>query len=156
TLGSSTRIATTLYATSTHINKDGTLRGNLVLYGRGDPSLGLQHASPHWADRLAAALVQRGVKRVHGDLIADATYFTGIPVGGGWEADDLQTWYGATPSALDVAGNQIEVEVTRSGHQCCTVTVTPEAAGVRIDNLTALAKASDPPFGLYRPLGSST
>ncbi|MBS0381848.1 MAG: D-alanyl-D-alanine carboxypeptidase, partial [Proteobacteria bacterium] len=112
-LGSGTRIATTLYATSTRVDAKGTLHGDLILYGRGDPSLGLPDASPDWADRFAAALAQRGIKRVQGDLVADATYFSGAPAGSGWEADDLQTDYGAVASALTVQGNVMRAEVTR-------------------------------------------
>lgn len=153
-LGSNTRIATTLYATSTRVDSQGTLRGDLILYGRGDPSLGLAEASPDWADRLAQALADRGVKRVNGNLIADATYFTGTPIGAGWEANDLQTWYGAAPSALGVDGNLIRVKVERSARQCCTITVTPTAAGVTLVDQTS-AGATDP-LGLYRPVGSST
>lgn len=153
-LGSATRIATTLYATSTHVSAKGVLHGDLILYGRGDPSLGLKDVSPDWADRLAAALAERGVKRVEGNLIADATYFSGTPIGGGWEANDLQTWYGAEPSALTVQGNLIQVDVARDARRCCTIDVTPDAAGVRVVNQTS-ATATDP-LGLYRPVGSST
>lgn len=154
TLGSNTRIATTLYATSSHVDARGLMRGDLILYGRGDPSLGDPQVSPDWADRLAAALAQRGVKRVEGDLVADATYFSGNPVGDGWEANDLQTWYGAVPSALDVQGNVIRVSVAREGRGCCTVSVTPGAADVRVVNRTATI--TDQPMGLYRPVGTST
>lgn len=154
TLGSNTRIATTLYATSVHVGAKGNLRGDLILYGRGDPSLGSGDASPDWADRFAAALAQRGIKRVHGNLIADATYFSGTPIGNGWEANDLQAWFGAEPSALDVQGNLIKVSVTREGRRCCALSVTPDTAGVRVVNQTA--DSPDDPFGLYRPPGSST
>lgn len=153
-LGSGTRIATTLYATSTRVSAKGVLRGDLILYGRGDPSLGLAETSPDWADRLATALAQHGIKRIHGNLIADATYFSGVPIGGGWEANDLQTWYGAAPSALDVDGNLIRVNVTRSTRSCCTIEVTPDAAGVRVVNQTS--SAANDPLSLYRPVGSST
>ncbi|MGH8190924.1 MAG: D-alanyl-D-alanine carboxypeptidase/D-alanyl-D-alanine endopeptidase [Rhodanobacteraceae bacterium] len=154
TLGSTTRIATTLYATSTRVDSRGILHGDLILYGRGDPSLGMQGVSSDWADRFAAALAQRGIKRVRGDLIADATYFSGTPVGSGWEANDLQTWFGAAPSALDVEGNLVKVEVAREGRRCCMLRLTPEAAGVVVVNRTA--DSQDDPLGLYRPPGSST
>ncbi|WHZ18756.1 MAG: D-alanyl-D-alanine carboxypeptidase [Rhodanobacteraceae bacterium] len=153
-LGGATRIATTLYATSTHVDAKGTLRGDLILYGRGDPSLGLKDISPDWADRFAAALAQRGVKRVVGDLIADATYFSGAPIGSGWEADDLQAGYGAVPSALVVQGNLIRVDAARDARRCCTIAVTPGAANVQVINQTGDPTAA--PFGLYRPAGSST
>lgn len=154
TLGSATRIATTLYATSTHVGAKGVLRGDLILYGRGDPSLGLKESSPDWADRFAMALAQRGIKRVEGNLVADATYFSGIPVGSGWEANDLQAWFGAVPSALDVQGNLIRVQVVREGRHCCNIDVMPKAAGVRTVNQTS-ATSTDA-LSLYRPLGSST
>ncbi|HEX5354092.1 MAG TPA: D-alanyl-D-alanine carboxypeptidase/D-alanyl-D-alanine-endopeptidase [Rhodanobacteraceae bacterium] len=153
-LGNATRITTSLYATSTHISSKGVLRGDLILFGHGDPSLGLKDVSPDWAGRLAAALAARGVKRVHGNLIADATYFSGQPFGGGREADDLQTWYGAAPSALSVEGNLVKVQVSRTSHRCCGISVTPNAAGVHIVNLTS--GATDDPLSLYRPVGSST
>ncbi len=154
TLGSTTRIATTLYATSTRVDARGKLRGDLILYGRGDPSLGLAGVSPGWADTLAAALAQRGVKRIRGNLIADATYFTGTPIGVGWEANDLQTWFGTAPSALNVQGNLLHVEVSRAARSCCSIRVTPRAAAVRLINQTA--DATSAPLGLYRPLGSAT
>lgn len=154
TLGSDTRIATTLYATSTRIDKAGTLRGDLILYGRGDPSLGMPGVTAGWADDFAAALAKLGVKRVRGNLIADATYFTGPTIGVGWEANDLQTWYGAAPSALSVQGNLIAVDVARDGRRCCTVAVTPQAAGVDVANSMS-ADATDP-VSLYRAPGSST
>ncbi len=153
-LGNTRRIVTTLYATSSRVGSAGVLRGDLILYGRGDPSLGLKDVSPDWADQLAAALAARGIKRVQGNLIADATYFSGMPFGGGWEADDLQTWYGTAPSALNVGGNLIEVEVTRGDDGCCKISVTPEAAGVRVVNRTS--DTSGDPLSLYRPVGSST
>lgn len=153
-LGKKTRIATTLYATSTRVDAKGNLRGDLILYGRGDPSLGLAEGSPDWADAFATALAQLGVKRIHGNLIADATYFTGTPIGGGWEANDLQSWYAAAPSALNVQGNLMHVEVTRDGRNCCSIKVTPGAAGVTVINQTIDPGSN--PFGLYRPLGSST
>ncbi|HET7931218.1 MAG TPA: D-alanyl-D-alanine carboxypeptidase/D-alanyl-D-alanine-endopeptidase [Rhodanobacteraceae bacterium] len=154
TLGSNTRIATTLYATNTRIDAKGNLHADLILYGRGDPSLGLGNVSPDWADELAAALAQAGVKRIRGDLIADATYFTGTPIGNGWEANDLQTWFGAIPSALNVQGNLMHVDVTRDTRSCCAIKVTPGAAAVQVVNQTA--DNSSDPLGLYRPIGSST
>ncbi|HXE67661.1 MAG TPA: D-alanyl-D-alanine carboxypeptidase, partial [Rhodanobacteraceae bacterium] len=53
TLGPDARFSTTLYATKVP-RADGTLDGNLILYGDGDPSLGNPEASPDWAGRLAA------------------------------------------------------------------------------------------------------
>jgi D-alanyl-D-alanine carboxypeptidase/D-alanyl-D-alanine-endopeptidase (penicillin-binding protein 4) len=149
TLGADARFQTTLYATAAP-RSDGTLAGDLILDGGGDPSLGDPEASPDWADRFAAQLAARGVRRVRGDLIADDTYFAGPPFGGGWEALDLQTGYGAQAGALGAQDNEVHVKVARQGAHCCTVTVDPPDSGMRVSNLTGDAV----PLSLYRPPGS--
>ena len=149
TLGPDARFATTLYAIAAP-RADGTLDGNLILYGGGDPSLGNPDASPDWAERLAAALAARGVRRVRGNLIADDTYFAGPPVGDGWEAFDLQTDYGAQAGALGARNNVVRVKVARDGARCCSVSADPADAGMRVVNLTGGAA----PLSLYRAPGS--
>ncbi|MGN6191162.1 MAG: D-alanyl-D-alanine carboxypeptidase, partial [Rhodanobacteraceae bacterium] len=51
-LGAGARFSTTLYATAAP-RADGSVPGDLILYGGGDPSLGDRNVSPDWADRLA-------------------------------------------------------------------------------------------------------
>ncbi|HET7163178.1 MAG TPA: D-alanyl-D-alanine carboxypeptidase/D-alanyl-D-alanine-endopeptidase [Rhodanobacteraceae bacterium] len=148
-LGAGARFSTTLYAT-TAPGADGTLAGDLILYGGGDPSLGDPEASPDWAIKLADALAARGVRRVRGNLIADDTYFAGPLFGDGWEALDLQSDYGAQAGALGVRNNMVHVKVARDGTRCCSVAVDPDHSGMRVVNLTGSAA----PLGLYRPPGS--
>lgn len=149
TLGAGARFSTTLYATAAP-RPDGTLAGDLILYGGGDPSLGNPEASPDWADRLAEALAARGVRRIRGNLIADDTYFAGPLFGDGWEALDLQTDYGAQAGALGARNNVVRVKVAREGSRCCSVAIDPDHSGMRVMNLTGSAA----PLGLYRPPGS--
>ncbi len=149
TLGPDARFSTTLYATAAP-RSNGTLAGDLVLYGGGDPSLGDPEVSPDWADRLADALAARGVRRVRGDLIADDTYFAGPLFGNGWEALDLQAGYGAQSGALGAQANLVYVTVAREGARCCAVSVDPPHSGMRVANLTGKAA----PLSLYRPPGS--
>lgn len=149
TLGANARFSTTLYATAAP-GADGSLPGDLILYGGGDPSLGDRDVSPDWADRLADALAARGVRRIRGDLVADDTYFSGPPFGEGWEALDLQAGYGAGAGALGVQDNALHVKVAREGARCCAVTIVPSHSGLRVVNLTGNAA----PLNLYRPPGS--
>lgn len=147
------QIGTTLYATSA-AQSDGTLNGDLILFGGGDPSLGNADTSPDWADRLAQMLVDRGVRRVRGDLIADATYFEGPPIGGGWEANDLQDWYAAPASALSVQENVARVQVARENGRCCAIAIQPDDAGLRaVDSMHDDDGGRDT-LVLYRPPGS--
>lgn len=92
--------------------RNGRLDGPLILYGMGDPTLGVDPATFHWADQLAEQLAAKGLRHVHGDLIADATYFSSPMMGSGWEATDLQSWFAVPTSALSVGENQVEVTVS--------------------------------------------
>jgi D-alanyl-D-alanine carboxypeptidase/D-alanyl-D-alanine-endopeptidase (penicillin-binding protein 4) len=149
------QIGTMLYAT-TAARPDGTLDGDLILFGGGDPSLGNTDTSADWADRLAQALAALGVRHVRGDLIADATYFEGPPIGSGWEANDLQAWYATPASALSVQGNVARVQVARANGHCCAVNVMPDAAGLRAINVTRDPDTDRDTLNLYRPPGSDT
>ncbi|WP_109126709.1 D-alanyl-D-alanine carboxypeptidase/D-alanyl-D-alanine-endopeptidase [Dyella sp. C11] len=92
--------------------RNGRLEGPLILYGMGDPTLGVDAATLHWADQLAEQLANQGLHRIHGDLIADTTYFASPSMGSGWEATDLQSWFAVPATALSVSENQVDVTVT--------------------------------------------
>ena len=100
TLGADYRMPTRLLAGGAIAN--GRLDGPLILYGMGDPTLGTVNTSADWADQLAGQLAARGVRRVHGNVIADDSYFRGPLTGSGWEAGDLQSAFAAPASALSV------------------------------------------------------
>lgn len=112
-LGPDFRIRTSVYAES-RPDAHGTVKGDLVLYGRGDPSLDLAAVGGDW-DRALAPLVEplvaAGLKVVTGNLVADESYFRGARFGSGWEYDDLAWYYGAEVSALSVNNNAVDVIV---------------------------------------------
>ena len=101
-LGADQRTATRLLARGP-VHR-GRLDGSLVLYGMGDPTLGTE-TSPHWADDLAGQLAAHGIDHVHGDLVADDTYFVGPSTGAGWEVGDLLGAFAVPASALGVDEN---------------------------------------------------
>jgi D-alanyl-D-alanine carboxypeptidase/D-alanyl-D-alanine-endopeptidase (penicillin-binding protein 4) len=78
------------------------------------------------------------VKRVTGDLVADATYFVSLPNGSGWTADDLNDYYGAEISALTLEENYAEVKVTpaTTEGQPATLTLVHPHTGLVLDNRT--------------------
>ena len=95
-------------------NEKGTIRGDLTIYGRGDPSFAARFNNGDYfkgIDDLAERIAAAGVKRVEGDLVGDETYFVGPPYGSGWEWEDLTWWYGAEVSALTVNDNALDLSV---------------------------------------------
>ena len=137
----------TTVETAGTLDKYGRLSGDLVLMGRGDPNLS-GRALPYdlrterndhpiqVLENLADALVQKGVKYVDGDIVADDSYFAFERYGEGWSQDDLVWGDGAPVSALTINDNVVFVNILpadRPGERAF-VSVTPFADYYRIDN----------------------
>ena len=156
TFGPDYRIPTSLFATE-KAGRDGEMRGDLVLVGYGDPTLGLDKRVS-WADSLAAALRKSGVQTVRGSLIGDATWFSAPRYGSGWEAADLQSWFGAPVSALSVDENTVRVEV-RPAPQPGTrarIRFEPVDSAPELDNqLLTLRAPARTDISLYRAPGEA-
>ena len=159
-LGADYRIRTSLYSTA-RPDASGTLKGDLIVYGRGDPTMaaslnGGDYFKPlePLVDRLAVA----GVRRVEGDLIGDESYFHSPAIGSGWEWDDLQEYYGAEASALNINDNALDLFVKpgeRPG-QPCRITTGPPSSWLTIINRTeTAAKDSEGRIMVYRPVGEN-
>src|SRR5581483_5394121 len=112
----------TTVETNGSLDKYGRLTGDLVLVGRGDPNLSgrelpynmrtQRDADPvRVLERLADELVQKGVKYVAGDVVADDSYFAFERYGEGWSQDDLVWPDGAPVSALTVNDNVVFVNI---------------------------------------------
>ncbi|MBK6428077.1 MAG: D-alanyl-D-alanine carboxypeptidase/D-alanyl-D-alanine-endopeptidase [Blastocatellia bacterium] len=139
-LGPGWTTRTSVYATS-HVSDDGTVEGDLVFYGRGDPNLsgrfsaGGDDLEP--LRRLAAAVRARGIARVTGDLIADDSYLSGPPHGSGWAWQDLQWHFGTEVSALSYNDNLASIKVIPGvAGSPCQVEIKPDVGYVEILNTT--------------------
>jgi D-alanyl-D-alanine carboxypeptidase/D-alanyl-D-alanine-endopeptidase (penicillin-binding protein 4) len=153
------RFVTSVYA-RTRPDAAGTIRGDLTIYGRGDPSIAARFNSGNYfkgIDDLAARIVAAGVKRVEGDLVGDESYFTGPQYGSGWNWDDLTWWYGAEVSALTVNDNALDLAV-KPGLQVgapAIVTTGPPDPLLRIANkVTTSPKGTKRNLNYYRGLAS--
>ncbi len=115
------RFVTSVFAGASP-DSNGTIRGDLSIYGRGDPSFStaftrLDSTAPteidylKGLDLLASKIVQSGVKRIEGGLVGDESYFNTAPIPAGWEWDDLQWYYGAEVSSLTVIDNALDLTV---------------------------------------------
>ena len=112
-LGPNYRYQTPLFAHGTVAND--TLRGDLIVRGTGDPTLGgyAQRRDPTrvfraWADSLRAA----GIRHVTGSLIGDDNLFADAPFGWGWSWDDLPYSYAAPVGGLVFHQNMIDLTTT--------------------------------------------
>ena len=145
-IGPDYKFRTTVETTGT-LDRYGRLNGDLVLVGHGDPNLSgrelpydlrtQRNDDPIQAlEMLADALVQKGVKYVDGDIVADDSYFAFERYGEGWSQDDLVWADGAPVSALTINDNVVFVNILpadRPGEKAF-VSIKPFADYYRIDN----------------------
>jgi len=92
----------------------GTIRGDIVLYGRGAPDFLSSNKTDNTnsIEELTNSLVARGVRHIQGNVIGDESYFRGDTISEGWQWNDLQWYFGAEASALTVNTNSVEVRIT--------------------------------------------
>lgn len=159
-LGVDYRIKTSLYSTA-RPDASGTLRADLIVYGRGDPTMAARLNGGDYfkgIEPLITKLVNAGVRRIEGDLVGDESYFAGPPFGSGWEWDDLQAYYGAEVSALTIDDNALDLFVKpadRSGIPCRITTGPPTSFVTLINRTQTSAKGTESRIVVYRPVGEN-
>ncbi|HXE05786.1 MAG TPA: D-alanyl-D-alanine carboxypeptidase, partial [Bryobacteraceae bacterium] len=166
------------------VDSAGTLHGNLILLGSGDPTLSAreypykpppvtapapppakseggtpppQSTAMTVLDLLAQQVEQSGVRTVTGDAVGDDSYFLYEPYGQGWAWGDLQWGYGAPVSALTFNDNmqQLTISPNPSPYQPTTAEWTPDIDYYAMDNSMSVAPAGQQAHpGLARKPGA--
>jgi D-alanyl-D-alanine carboxypeptidase/D-alanyl-D-alanine-endopeptidase (penicillin-binding protein 4) len=109
-LGWDFRFETVVQAT-TAVDPAGTLRGDVVVVGGGDPTISRRHDGATVLAAWAEQLWRQGVRRVQGRIIGDGSRFGGTTFGDGWQWDDFPYGYSAPVNALSFNENTAEVLV---------------------------------------------
>lgn len=160
-LGPQFRIRTSCYA-AVPPGADGTLAGDLTIFGRGDFSPAARfHNGDHARvlEPLVNALAAAGIKRVAGDLVGDESFFRGAPFGSAWTWDDLGFNHGAEVSALTHEDNVVDLVFRPAAAlgQPVTITTKPATQFLQfINRTTTVTNGGRRSMGLYRPLAQST
>ena len=113
-LGTNYQVSTSLEVTHS-VGPDGTVEGDLIVTGRGDPSFSPTWHSGKWLEAFAplVELVQKaGIRHIQGDLIVDDHAFHGPLYGKGWDEEDSHFAYGAPVGALTAGDNLLEARLT--------------------------------------------
>lgn len=145
-LGPDFRYRTTVHGTGPL--RDGVLHGDLVLYGRGDPTLSGRYADQRTEalEALADSLRARGVRRVAGSLVADQSHWDTAYVRGDWEEYDLLWWYAAPVGALGFNDNSVDFRVApgRGVGDPARITAQPATAAFQFQNRAATVPRGRP------------
>ena len=97
------------------IGADGTLTGDIVIKGAGDPTLGSwryeQTKEAHVLALMADALKTAGIKKINGRIIGDDSVFGTQSIPEGWIWQDIGNYYGAGTSGLCWRENQFDIKL---------------------------------------------
>lgn len=115
----------------------GTLKGNLYIKGKGDPTL-----LPTDFSSFAKKIKELGITKINGDIIGDDSWYDDIHLSPDLMWDDEQYYYGAQISALTAAPSTdydagsviVEVSPGNSVGMKPTVEVSPQTDYVKVVN----------------------
>lgn len=134
-LGSDFKWETTLGYTGSIVN--GTLNGDLIITGGGDPTLGSdrfgQSKPEQVFDRWLSAIRKAGIKKVNGRIIGDDKLFGTQITPLGWIWQDIGNYYGAGATSLCWKENEMGVRFQ---------------AGAKAGDIAELASASTTALGI--------
>ncbi len=135
----------------------GLIRGDLVLYGRGDPTMsrrcfdadtirpGACESDPMRRLRdLAGQLRARGIRTITGGVVGDGSYFEPTLLHPTWEQGDLIWWYAAPVSGLALNDNSLDVRWGPGSEAGApgVITLAPDLGDVTIENRTTTVPES--------------
>ena len=136
--------------------RDGVLAGDLLVAGRGDPTI-----SDHmWGDamqpmhEMADSLAAHGVRRVAGSVVAVGNAFPGPVLGFGWSWSDLEDAYSAGVDELlfNEGFSEIRVRGGQTPGESASVETRPARTFPRLRaNVTTIASPPCPAFADSTP-----
>jgi D-alanyl-D-alanine carboxypeptidase/D-alanyl-D-alanine-endopeptidase (penicillin-binding protein 4) len=101
------------------LNQEGTLNGNLVIKGGGDPTLGSDDMEgavtlAQFESTILKAVQMAGIKKINGYIIGDASIFPSEVQVPSWQWEDLGNYYGAGSWGLNIHDNQYKIQFSRN------------------------------------------
>ncbi|MDH3205086.1 MAG: D-alanyl-D-alanine carboxypeptidase/D-alanyl-D-alanine-endopeptidase [Gemmatimonadota bacterium] len=143
----------------TYVLTDGTVAGgvvdgDLVLYGTGDP--GISDRFYQQKDDAFQLLVDQlealGIHTVTGDIVGDASFFTGPLRPPGWDPRDLNDHFTAAVSALSFNENVVSFRVVPGAPgEAPSVTTVPAHSGMEVvNNAETVAGQARPRLAILR------
>ncbi len=107
---------------------NGIIKGNVYIRGSGDPTFNSARFNKGdtitIGESLPFRLTAKGIKKIEGNIIGDASCFSDNPVPDGWTWSDLGQYYGAGTCGLTYSDNSVKLYFDSSHGDSCTLTST--------------------------------
>jgi D-alanyl-D-alanine carboxypeptidase/D-alanyl-D-alanine-endopeptidase (penicillin-binding protein 4) len=160
-LGKDFKYETLLQYTGAFDKESGTLNGDLIIKGSGDPSLNSEYFrkpedSFYVANKWAAVLKEKGIKKITGQLVMDVSCFE-EDVPGTWVWGDLGNYFGAAPYGISYNDNKFYIVFkpgTKSNDSTFISKTVPYLNGIRMENHVKTGGTEDNAI-VYRAPGSN-
>jgi D-alanyl-D-alanine carboxypeptidase/D-alanyl-D-alanine-endopeptidase (penicillin-binding protein 4) len=152
----------TRFGYSGAISADGTLNGDIIIKGAGDPTLGSWRYETtkenYILNLMVTALRKAGIKKINGRVIGDDSIFGSQSIPDGWIWQDVGNYYGAGTSGLCWRENAFDIKL-RAGQIDSQVAIAREAPAVPYLNfknelINAPAGTGDNAYA-YLPVGNN-
>ncbi|MDB4903893.1 MAG: D-alanyl-D-alanine carboxypeptidase/D-alanyl-D-alanine-endopeptidase [Mucilaginibacter sp.] len=145
------------------IGPDGTLTGDVIIKGSGDPTLGSWRYEntheDHVLSLMVATLRKAGIKNINGRIIGDDSIFGTQAIPDGWIWEDIGNYYGAGTSGLCWRENQFDIKL-KTGSVGSPISISHEVSAVPYLNfkselINAPANTGDNAYA-YLPVNGKT
>ncbi len=158
-LGKDFRYETKLSYTG-KIDTEGTLQGDIIITGSGDPTLGSwryeQTKEINILKQWVAAIRATGIKKIEGSVISDDSTFGTSTIPTGWIWQDIGNYYGAGASAICWRENQFDVHLragANTGTDVQIIKTVPQIPYIQLVNelKTGASGTGDNAYGFLAP-----
>lgn len=128
--------------------ENGVLKGNLIVKGGGDPTLGSSHFNnaeskrsflSEWADQIKKV----GIVQIEGNILIDPSIYSDQEIPQTWIWEDLANHYGAAAQGISVFDNAFEFifeTENKDGGSSTIRTSDPEIPNLKVNNLVTASK----------------
>jgi D-alanyl-D-alanine carboxypeptidase/D-alanyl-D-alanine-endopeptidase (penicillin-binding protein 4) len=92
--------------------KKGTLNGDIIIIGGGDPALGSERFAGQYngfMEKWVEEIRKAGIRKITGRIITDDSYYDYQPVPPNWNWEDLGNYYGAGVYGLSIFDNTLKI-----------------------------------------------
>lgn len=150
-LGEYHRYQTQLEHDGTIDTANKTLKGNIYIRGSGDPTIGSKYfhckndTCIPFLNRWINAIKEKGIKKIEGAVIADASVFEDEMTPSTWIWGDMGNYYGAGACGLTYRDNLYTVyfKTGAEGDSARITKISPSIPGMKITNYVKAAGTAD-------------
>ncbi|SDW29774.1 D-alanyl-D-alanine carboxypeptidase, serine-type, PBP4 family [Marininema mesophilum] len=141
---------------------NGTLNGDLILKGYGDPTLAtegsLRVQEGPTIEGMVKDLKEKGISRIEGNVAVDSTAFSDEVYGKGWASDNENEYYQPQITALSLNRGTVRFDYLpgEKEGEPARWTVTPKTKSIQVEaNVTTGAAGSKNTFKIERERGTN-